>query len=72
MYKGRKIMKHFYTILFWEKGKWRNECVLYPTKKEAEQRRRFFLQNFMQECEGGWRFYDETEVLIFKVKEVQS
>ena len=65
-------MKNTYTILFREEGTWHRECSLYPTKKEAEQRRRFFLQNFMQECEGGWRFYDETEVLIFKVKEVQS
>ena len=65
-------MKTSYTLLFREEGIWHRECSLYPTKKEAERRRRFFLQNFMQKCEGGWRFYDETEVLIFKVKEVRS
>ena len=67
-------MKHFYTILFWEKGKWRNECVLYPTKKEAERRKRFILLNMVQKNtdeQGNLKcqHFQEHEVQIFKIGE---
>ena len=67
-------MRNFYTILFWEKGKWHNECVLYPDKKRAERRKRFILHYILQEYqdkEGNTRYkhFGQNEVQIFKVEE---
>ena len=67
-------MKNFYTILYFELGKWHNECVLYPTKEKAERRKKFIQRYILQEFqdeEGNTRYkhYGEHEVQIFKVGE---
>ena len=72
--KGGKIMKNFYTILYFEKGEWHNECVLYPTKKEAEKRKKFILVNMVQEYQNEegktlYKHFGEYEVQIFKIVE---
>ena len=69
-------MRNTYTILFREEGIWHRECSLYPTKKEAEQRRRFILQNFMQEIEAKGKIrhrpYRNDEIEIVEIKEERS
>ena len=67
-------MRNFYTILFWEKGKWHNECVLYPTKKEAERRKKFIQRYILQEYQNEegktlYKHFGEYEVQIFKLCE---
>lgn len=52
-----------YIITIKDGLKWKNECFVYSTKKEAERRKKFILSMLKIE---------ENEIQIFKVKEAKS
>ena len=69
-------MRRLYTIIFFFCGRWRNEGIVYSSRKAAEKRKSFILLNFMQEIEEGGkvrhRLYRKNEIEIVEVKEVKS
>ena len=52
-----------YIIMIKQGLKWRNECFVYSTKKEAEERKRFLLSMLKIE---------ENKIQIFKIKSVEQ
>ena len=69
-------MRKVYTIIFFFCGRWRNEGILYPSRKAAEKRKEFILQNFMQEIEAKGKIrhrpYRNDEIEIVEIKEERS